>query len=219
MPWRRRFAPRSVNPAPRPAIRNGRRSHVGVQRRGPVVEHAPAFADARIIPEEALDVVLDRPLAPEHRRRHFEVVTAITGNQRQVAAADPDDRANRIADREDRQPRRPCRLSQPPPARPSDQQDRSDREMPADEDELRRPADPRQERDLVELMGDGVEGRGDPAVPSIEPGAERRRDRRARPREASARRSRHHPWRSSRSITRTRWRIRSASRRFMVWSP
>ena len=158
--------------------------HVGVQRRGPVVQHAPALADAGIVREEALDIMLDRPLAPEHRGGHLQVVAAIPGDERQVAAADPDDRADRVADAEDREP---C-LGMP--GQPGCQHQaghehrRADRQVPADEDELGGPAEPGQDRDLVELVGDRVEGRRDPPVSDVEP---RGQDRRRRPRAGPAR--------------------------------
>ena len=95
-----------------PGDPHGEGAQVGVQRRGPVVEDAPALADAGIVGEEALDIMLDRPLAAEDRGRDLEVVAAIAGDERQVAAADPDDRADRVADAEDRQPG-PSRVGQP----------------------------------------------------------------------------------------------------------
>ena len=68
----------------------------------------------------------------------------------------------------------PCRVSLGSQHQPQHGQYRSNREMPANQYELRRLADRRHERNLVELMGDGVEGRCDPAVPNIEPSAGRR---------------------------------------------
>ena len=140
----------------------------------------------RIISEKALDVVLDRALAAEHRRRHFQVMTTITRNQRQVAAANPDDRANRVADAEDRQedsavPVQPGAATSPRRARPIRSRDASGRGRAATAGESRPGAGPRR------TVGDRVEGRRDPAVPHVQPGAERRRGRREQAREASDR--------------------------------
>ena len=146
------------------------RADVGVQRRRPVVEHSLALADPGIVGEEALDVVLDRPLAAEDRRGHFQVMAAIAGNQRQVPAADPDRRPDRVADPEDRQPAPAVPAQASTHRQPEHQQRRADRQVPADQDELGRPADPRQHGDLVELVRDEVERRRDPAGPPVGPG-------------------------------------------------
>ena len=55
---------------------------------------------------------------------------------------------------------------------PQYEPDRSDREVPADEDQLRRPANRGQERDFVENMGDCLKRRRDPGVAYLQPGAE-----------------------------------------------
>jgi hypothetical protein len=75
----------------------GPSQHVSIKRGRPVVEHAPALADRGVVAEEALNVVLDRPLAPRHGCSHFEIVTTVAGDERQVSPGDPDHRADRVA--------------------------------------------------------------------------------------------------------------------------
>ena len=81
------------------------RPDVGVQGSRPVIEHPLALADPGIIGEEALDVMLDRPLSAVDRCCHLQVVAAIAGHQRQVPATDPDRGPDRVANPQDRQPR------------------------------------------------------------------------------------------------------------------
>ena len=159
---------------PSPAIRKAVGPHIGVQRGRPVVEHTLALANARIVGEEALNVVFDWPLPPEHRGRHLQIVAAIARNQRQIAAADPDGRPDRVADAHDYTQSHAVRIRPGRQQQPEYDQYRSNREMPANQNELGWPADRRHERNLVELVGDCVESRCDPAVPHVEPSASRR---------------------------------------------
>ena len=123
--------------------------------------------------------MLDRPLALEHRRRDLDVMAAIARDQRQVSPADPDDRADRISDREYREPAPPVPAEPGADQQAEDQQPEQTARCHADEDELRRAGGSRaRSGNLVELMGDGVEGRRDPAIPEVEPGGGERPQRR-----------------------------------------
>src|SRR5208337_771715 len=87
-----------------PGQSEGKCPDVGVEWSGPVIQHSSTLENSRVFGEEALDIMLDRSLAPEDRSGHLEVVAAIAGNQRKIAPADPRDGPDHVADPEDCHP-------------------------------------------------------------------------------------------------------------------
>ena len=167
---RRREGPLQVRAGLDPEDAIGPRQEVRVERRRPVVERGLPLLDRGIVDEEAVDIVLDRPLAVEDRRGDLDVVAAIPRDQREVPARRPDDRPDRISHDEDSPPSTPVAVEPRREDQAQARQPEADRQVHPCQCELARPPERGEDGDLVPEVRDGLEGAVDPAGPEVEPG-------------------------------------------------